>query len=414
MKTIIMAMNTFYVDNLSVDVLRGMKEIALKCKSNGGVAPLGFQFVEQEYVIEESEATIIRLIFDMVDNHKSYNQILDELKARGHKTRKGSYFGKNSLYDILRNERYKGTYTFNKAKKRRSNGSRAGHGGTKPEEEIIRIPNGIPAIVAEDQWNRVNQLMDNRKLRAGGEARAKELYLLSGIIRCGECGHAMSGNSRHPAPNKPKVISYRCNHHDHNRACPTSQEMNRDMIEDFVIRQLQAHLFNEDIIPILTKQLSEYLAQQGDEAKQASVAYSDQLEELRRQKSNIVNAIATTGLEGALADKLEEIESGISDLEKRVQAAKKIMPKREITEDMVRGYLSSFAIHIKQRNLPKIKEFIKAFVEKVEVYNDRVKVTFKVAFFFEETGTQRSTISFEEERDRQLLKWDFEANRAIK
>ena len=55
----------------------------------------------------------------------------------------------------------------------------------------------------------------------------------------------------------------------------------------------------------------------------------------------------------------------------------------------------------------------KAFVEKAEVYNDKIKVTFKVAFCFGETGSQRSVISFEEERDRRLLRWSFGSSESI-
>lgn len=38
-----------------------------------------------------------------------YGETIDRLNILGYKTKKGNPFGKNSLYDLIRNERYKGT-----------------------------------------------------------------------------------------------------------------------------------------------------------------------------------------------------------------------------------------------------------------------------------------------------------------
>lgn len=77
MKTIIMGMNSFYVENMATDILRGMKENALQCLTTGGIAPLGYRYENKKLAVEESEAEIVRLIFSLHDQGNGYGAILD-------------------------------------------------------------------------------------------------------------------------------------------------------------------------------------------------------------------------------------------------------------------------------------------------------------------------------------------------
>lgn len=84
-----------------------------------------------------------------------YGETIDKLNILGYKTKKGLPFVKNSLYEILRNEKYKGTYIFNRSYSANALNKRNNH-RRKPEEEIIRIENGCPAIVSSGLWHRAN------------------------------------------------------------------------------------------------------------------------------------------------------------------------------------------------------------------------------------------------------------------
>jgi len=69
---------------------------------------------------------IIKLIFTAYASGKGYNEILHELKQAGYKTQSGKQFGKNSIHDILINEKYRGVYIFNRSE-RKFNGKRNHH-----------------------------------------------------------------------------------------------------------------------------------------------------------------------------------------------------------------------------------------------------------------------------------------------
>lgn len=120
--------------------------------------------------------------------------IIDELNRRGFKTKRGCDFGKNSLYEILRNERYAGTYVYNKSVSVGADGRWNRH-QTRNEDEIIRIEGGIPAIISKEDFQKVQQKMAERKHKSA-ILKAKQEYLLSGKIKCGECGSTYAGNSR--------------------------------------------------------------------------------------------------------------------------------------------------------------------------------------------------------------------------
>lgn len=63
----------------------------------------------------------------------------------------------------------------------------------------------MPQIVEKELYEKVQEIFRSRK-KSKAVNKAKESYLLSGLIRCGECGYAMYGNRRQ-AKNKPLYVS---------------------------------------------------------------------------------------------------------------------------------------------------------------------------------------------------------------
>lgn len=51
----------------------------------------------------------------------------------------------------------------------------------------------MPAIIDKKDFEEVKRIMDRNK-RIHNTYNVKEVYLLSGLIECGECGSKMNGN----------------------------------------------------------------------------------------------------------------------------------------------------------------------------------------------------------------------------
>nr|WP_232192643.1 recombinase family protein [Thermoanaerobacter mathranii] len=50
-------------------------------------------------------------MFELYAQGYGYRQIIDELNLRGYRTKKGNPFSKNSIHEILKNEKYTGQLT---------------------------------------------------------------------------------------------------------------------------------------------------------------------------------------------------------------------------------------------------------------------------------------------------------------
>ena len=399
MKTIIGAINSFYVENLAAETMKGLKENAYKCLSTGGTPPLGYDLVDKQYVINQHEAEAIQIAFSMHDEGYGYLPIIRQLRALGYKTKRGQEFGKNSLHELFRNEKFKGTYVYNKTQKRRRDGSRSGK--SKPDDQIIRVEGGIPAIVDAALWDRVNERMNKQK-KAAGAAKAKQRYLLSGLVYCGECGAAMCGNSRKPAKDRDVLITYRCSNR-HNKALCANREIKRDALESFVLTQLEAHFFRDDVIPTLTRQLNDYLVATNTEAIGRKERLQARQAELEQQKGNIIDAIAKTGLQDTFTAHLTAIQQELGQIAEQLKYAAQALAGATITEDMVSGYLGNFREFVRQRDIPQIKTFLDSYVERVEVFQTHVRVVFKMALV-QDCGRTLDTYTFDESISRRQLK----------
>ena len=138
------------------------------------------------------------------------------------------YCLKSSLNCILKNEKYNGTFVFNKKKEKDALGKR--NPKAKPEEVndscfffidnifvcffvyiitkrwlsstmftlICRVENGMPAIIDKQTFEKVQQKMIENKKRAGS-FKAKHMYILSGMIFCGEFSLSINVSDGMPA-----------------------------------------------------------------------------------------------------------------------------------------------------------------------------------------------------------------------
>lgn len=368
--------NQYYIDNLSNEVMKGMRENALQKKWNGGTPPLGYDVVNQELVINEAEAVIVRKIFEMAAEGNGYNTIIRELNACGYRTKAGNHFGKNSLYDLLRNERYKGVYIFNKCSKRNSQNKRNSH-KYKDESEIIRIEDGNPAIVSKELWNRANVA---RKMTGRITTNAKHNYLLSGLLYCGECGAKLHGNHRTHGSNG--YNTYRCNKQANQLTC-SCKEIRADILEDFVIDSLTEHFFNPEVTDIITEQINNKIHEIVNTDSEDIQLAKNSLNGLKVARNNLADAIAKTGFNQTLADKLDSIEKQIVEYEKMIADDDLNKTKIEITKDDVKKKIAELKkCMMNPKNIEQTKIMLQSYIEKIVVDNKSVQVTFMVAFSF--------------------------------
>ena len=382
LESVIEGMAQYYSANLAREVAKGQRENGLRAMHNGGDAPLGYDVTnDKRYAINKEEAQAVKIIFDMYVNGYSYSNIIDKLNDLGYKTKRGNKFGKNSLHGILSNEKYTGVYVFNKTQRKGINGKRNGH-KQKSEDEIIKVEGGMPQIIGKDIFIQAQEMMQKRK-KAPGSHKAITLYLLTGIIKCGECGHAMQGNKRKDKYGND-YISYRCGCRKQKRDCK-NKEIKREYLEEFVLTELEEHVLNDNAIPALSKELNERLKTKSNDNHEMLNNLRNKLDKVNKEIENILNAIMSGIMNSMLKDKLDELEQVKLNLDLKINELSiesNSVESVDITEDQIRNMFGRFKEFVLTRNLPECKKFISDYVKEVVVYRDHVEVIFNVVFSF--------------------------------
>ncbi len=152
LESLLEGMNQYYSAELSQKVKRGMKETRLKGFYQGGGVPYGYKIDGRKLVIDEERAENVRFMFDEFSKGVIVKDIIKELTAMG-KTYRGKPFAMNTVYGILRNEKYIGIYRIN--------------------DEVLT--NMYPQIVDEKIYNRVIAILERNKR---GSRSAEINYLL--------------------------------------------------------------------------------------------------------------------------------------------------------------------------------------------------------------------------------------------
>lgn len=377
LESVIEGMAQYYSANLAREVMKGMQETALQCRNTGGSPPLGYNVdADKRYVINNEEAETVRIIFNMYVEGYSYSNIIDHLNMLGYKTKIGNSFGKNSLYDILDNEKYSGVYVFNKSSKKDMFGKRNNH-SSKDNTDIIKIDGGMPEIIPKETFQKAREMMAARK-KAPGANKAKENYLLSGLVFCGDCSSGMHGNRRKPK-NKPMYVSYRCGSRGQKRDCD-NKEIRKEYVEEFVLSELEKNILNEKAIPVLVKKINQHMEDQAKGDKAQAETIERELADISKQIGNIVSAITQGFASEELKLKMEELRDRKASLETKLKENEVRSHGLQVTEDQIRKLFSMFRGFVKERNIPECKKFIHNYVDRVIVYKDRVEVIFSVVF----------------------------------
>lgn len=153
----------------------------------GGYAPLGYDIVDRKYVINELEAKAVKTIFEMYLQQASYEEIIRAINEIGIKYgKRGNKISKSTIYSILNNERYTGTFIYNEYTNREMHRWI----GKKNDNPII-IEGAVPQIITKDIFYMVQEKLKSRK-RSKNKNRD---YLLSGLIVCPVCGAVMQGKT---------------------------------------------------------------------------------------------------------------------------------------------------------------------------------------------------------------------------
>lgn len=368
MENQLVGMAAYFSRNLAREVKKGQHENALKCVHNGGTPPLGYDVshVTRRYVVNEIEADIVRFIFDAYAKGKKYPDIISECKRRAYKTKRGRDFGYNSLHDLLRNKKYIGVYTYGRARGSR-NKPRNSH---KNSEDVIEIEGGLPSIVSIDTWSRVQDRLDG-KIHSKNGAHAKAVYLLSGLIVCGTCGHQMSANL---CRRKLKDGSKRTHRYYRCRTCKDIH-IEQQKIESYVISVVKRNITGKRKIKAIVSAINKELEHDDSKDKDELKAIRKEIASIDRANDNLMQIIEDGQLSSIIKERLMKNAERVKAL--RVREAEIASANHDIiTVEEVEAVLTAWQ-HV--NDAEGLKAMLQTFVKSVTVYSTHIDVDLCIA-----------------------------------
>lgn len=327
----------------------------------GGVAPLGYDIKDGHYVINEREAAVVRMAFERYAAGDSYADIVNKIDQTGVRGKNGHRIEKNTLHYIFKNERYTGKYVWFDREERHMHK----HVGRDNADKIIHM-GGIPQIVSPEIWNMVRRRMEgNQKLGSGKRCEGRQ-YLLSGLIRCGECDSAMTGVTT--VSKGFEYPRYSCLGKRVEKKC-TNKNVKADVLEKYLLQLIRERFFDDDALRDAAELIIANLTDYNREAD----AIRDELRALESKTQKLIDVILDNGLTPALKQRMQEYETLRKTLEKRLESTNEA-PMFSV-DDLV---------EIMRQDLDRLdvnpREIILRYVRSVTVYHDRVVVQWAINY----------------------------------
>ncbi len=242
----------------------------------------------------------------------------------------------------------------------------------------IIIPKGIPAIIDEDLFERVQQRMAlNKKAPAKGKA-AKE-YLLTTKLFCGTCGRLMVGESGKSHTGAMHYY-YKCSGAKRHLGCKRKAIRKQWIERAAVLITVQRVLKDDEIDRIAAAIVS---LQEREDTTLPAMRF--QLAACEKAIDNMLNAIQQGIITASTKERLEQLETQRQELKLSILQVQ--MTKPRYTKEQIVSWINRF----KYGNVddPQYqKQIIDTFINSIYVFDDKIVFTYNF-----QDGTEPITLA---------------------
>ena len=259
---------------------------------------------------------------------------------------------------MLQNEIYTGTYI-------RRMGSDKRHKITSPE--TIRVPGGIPSIITADEWNRACEI---RRYNSVSMAiyHAKDVYPLSGLVRCSVCGGNMF--VRHGGKTRAGQVEryYKCRNN-----CIVAPRV--EAVENATYAAINYFLQDESLIQAACDVANSFGTIQSEEDKATAVRLEKRLVQIAKDNARLIAYIKNNeNAPASIMDDLRRLEDEEKDIHQRIESLRR--PAAQYDPVKFAQLLRAAVVDIKTLPPSERKARCQAAVHGVFVSDSTVKVLF--------------------------------------
>ncbi len=351
LRWILSDINWFQREYMKEEQLRKTKEAALQGYWLGGCPPFGYKLVEvkdgerkrKKLEINEAEAEIVKKIFELYSEDYSVLSIAKYLNEHG-LLRNGKPWAASSLYDIIRNPKYLGTYIWNRQRRQFDS-----------NRQPVIAEGKIPAIITGPLAEAVREKLKQNQVRSPFH---KYFWLLSGKLVCGICGQRL-----HACPHA-RYPTYRCDNDEHEYLA-----VRKDYAEKYVLEFIKLRLAEIDVEKLSEEYVNIYKTRaELQNAKRLELV--QRLKEIEEAEQRVAEAIAKGISLDAIVQKAQELSAEKQTLIEKLKESDVPVPSRE---EIIQR-LESFKQALVEDDFEIQKQAIFKLVKKIVVHPKNVLI----------------------------------------
>lgn len=374
---IIEVIDEFYSANLSQDVVRGMRENASRGFFPGGFIPFGYKKVQVHdgdtlrTKLEPDPVTrsVIERIYEECVNGHGVKEIASGLNKDGIRTGSGKKWGATSIHNALKNEAYAGVLIWDRGRRKRS--------VMNKERPPIRIEGAWEPIVEQQKFERAKAVLASRAPKIIHPRRVQSRYVLSGIIRCGDCGTAMSGQSAKSG----QFFYYMCgNFRRRGKDTCSGKLLPKTFIEDFVVERIKQKILTVENIEELVKTVTTELNHTVKDDQNSLKLIRAQIVELESRLSKLYDALETGDFTSRdLAPRIQSLIQKKDELSK-AEAEIQVRLLSKVTElsdpKTIVRYAEDLRSLLEHSSIMEQRTFLRSFVREIVVTQAKVTIEY--------------------------------------
>jgi len=250
MLTVLSAVAELERENIVEQTMSGRKQKASEGKWNGGFPPYGYGIKDGILIINEEEAEAIRIIYKKYLEGLGFNAISKYLRYQGidkipRKNGTLTQWSAKLIKDIIDNPVYCGKIAYGRRTKKKKKGTANEYQTVKQAKDAYIIAQGKhEPIISEEDWIAAQQRREETGVASPSSIGRNRVHLLSGILRCPECGGPMYTNKNSWTKKDGTYVErhyYVCSRAYHARGidCKYKASLREDVIEQDVIKAIK-------------------------------------------------------------------------------------------------------------------------------------------------------------------------------
>lgn len=332
-------MAEYYSAELAQKVKRGMNETRLKGNFTGGNIIYGYYVENHKVKVNEEQAETVRFIYEQYAIGTYVKDIIAKLNEK-RIFNKGKPFARNTIYNILKNEKYSGIYRF--------------------KDEVFE--NMYPQIVPYEIYDKVRQKINQNKY---GKRSLDVVYLLRFKLTCGYCGMPISAECG-TASNGTKRHYYKCLGRKRKNGCKKSM-VRKELFENFIIDNILKVLSSSKYADKITDNLMRVQEMQVNANSILNSLLKDK-KDAENTLNNILKAVEQGVVNNTTNKRMKDLEQQIEDLERQIVIEKSKSTMKLTREDIKQYYLEALKLE------PKM--LIDYLIDQIIVYEDKIEIKF--------------------------------------